>query len=98
MCIWMSLWLGGFMPLEEQDIGAILAAPSPENALIACFRENSFSMPSESVKLTTGYWQLLLTCLFHDREVHITLLNHLRRDLKLLDTFLAGQVVHQVKH
>jgi hypothetical protein len=43
---------------REQDIGAILAAPSPENALIACFRENSFSMPSESVKLTTGYWQL----------------------------------------
>jgi hypothetical protein len=42
----------------EQGNGATAAAPSPENALIACFRENSFSMPSESVKLTTGYWQL----------------------------------------
>ena len=43
---------------REQNIGATAAAPSPESALIACFRENSFSMPSESVKLTTGYWQL----------------------------------------
>src|SRR5664279_5692785 len=83
---------------REQNTGAILAAPSPENVLIACFRENSFSMPSESVKLTTGYWQLLLTGLLHDRQVHIALLNHLSRDLKVLDTFLAGQVVHQVKH
>ncbi len=39
-----------------------------------------------------------LSCLLHNRQVHIAFLNHLSRDLELLDPLLAGKLVHQVEH
>ena len=85
----MHVWLAGFM---------LIGARHWRDRSRAKLRENWFSMPSESVRLTTGYWQLLLARLLHDGQVHVALQNHLSRNLEVLDTFLAGQVVHQVKH
>jgi hypothetical protein len=39
-----------------------------------------------------------LSGFFQQRNGEIALLNHVRRDLDLLDLFVAGQVIHQVEH
>ena len=61
------------------------------DALLAGRIQGRQSKTKARTEVTPGYEIIAsLARLLHDGEVHIALLNHLGRDLELLDTLLAG--------